>query len=155
MQAIDFTFARDIPTADEYTRRVEAPPAVKATWHRFRRTAFRVRLVARLVLRKRELTRVAKRVEAVLIKPAAESDELIRTELMALLGQERGLRETYWTFRNAVRRERDLLSRITLRLADDSLLVIDDAIETLELSVDPEVREYLACELQRIPDSRS
>ena len=51
--------------------------------------------------------------------------------------------------------EQSALVPTILRLLDEFLLVVDDMVETLELCVDPEVREQIGNEIQRIADSGS
>ena len=155
IRVVDSEFTVDIPTPDEHKRVTAA--LVKLGWFRFTLVGFKAGVVVQLARCRRQMTRAVSGIDRILAHRAGNFDEEARGEFVGLLKTERDLREHIHDLRGSIQRQGKLglLDRITLRQLNDILFLVDDMIETLELGVDPEVREQLASELQRIAASDS
>jgi hypothetical protein len=114
-----------------------------------RQTAAKTMLAVRLTIGRRKIAQLADMLEEYLAQHADDSN---RDMLLEVLGHMRGAARGL-----ARRRERIMdtdrlggLDRAVLRLLDENLVVVEDVIETLELCVDPAIRDYLEREIRQI-----
>ena len=154
MRTLEFTVA-DVPAPEEYVRRVTRAMAKSSLWIVGNTVvlSYRAFIAARIALAVLATHRCTRRLELML---ATRGGHCSREELAALL---HSYRETYskvLDLQRFVLSEGQLsaLEPTIVWLLDEYLLVVDDAVETLELCVDPEVRNHIADEIH-IADSGS
>ena len=147
-------YTEDIPSADDYLRHIVPVPTFRPTASVFllqcEIVVYKAVVALSMAVVRLKVERNAKNVE-VSIEEGAGHDVLVK-----ILERQRLLQAKVAGLLGSIsQRDRGFLVPTTLRLLEDILLILDDTIETLELSVDPEVREHLACEIQRIAASHS
>ena len=141
-----------IPSADDYMRRAK----VAASRQRARVMLFLYRVVlAFRTARIRGLVRGSNaELDKMLNQLGGVADDGLQRAMPKLLNARRDmadrLAELRETVLNAEPGRKGPLISIIVRLLDDTLEIVRDDIETLELSVDQEVREHLAREVRQI-----
>ena len=108
------------------------------------------------MVRVRMLVRGSKTELEVLLNAAGGDMGGLRKDLARLLDSRRKMAAMMASIRESVldvMGRKGLLVSVILQLMDDTLESVDDQIETLELSVDQEVREHLAREIRQIAAS--
>ena len=144
-----------IPSADDYMRRAK----VAASRQRARIMLFVHRVV--LAFRTARIRALVRGSNAELDKMLNElggvADDALQRAMPKLLHARRDmanrLAELRETILNAEAGCKGPLISIIVRLLDDTLEIVGDDIETLELSVDQEVRDHLAREIRQIAAS--
>ena len=162
MRTLGFTdYDVDVLAPEEYLRQIArlSTVTVRVGWLKWRIIVNKTWIAARIATQLLRTVWNTTRLEKMLSCGADDVDRLAHHELVRSLDSRRELYKKVADLHSCVLSvddgEQSALVPTILRLLDEFLLVVDDMVETLELCVDPEVREQIGNEIQRIADSGS